>query len=218
MNIKQAALIVLVSTLVLGCGGGSKGDSKEKTAHNSLKGDWLSRCIYFPDTGGYITALLGFDTDDGDYIYGEKYTFYDTSDCSGNPTLSFSFSGEVDYRGTQSTSICEAEKYDVFYSLLTVNGRIFEGQDFDDGMDELELPKSTFNIACKHRGNLYSGLLTGSRDATSPNKRPIEMDLDVVLYPASQQKSLSSKTKKESNVDVNLKDIKDKVSQIKTLK
>ena len=185
ISIKQVLFLALFSIFVLGCGGGSGDGSKSSKAHKSLEGDWTTQCLNVNGTNDYTIFLIGFDTVDGKYIYGEKLSLFETSDCSGNPSLTLSVSGEVDYDGTHSTSICEAEKFDVDYSLLTVNGEVFSGADFDQKMEELNLDKSNFSIACVHRENLYIGLTTSSKDSTRPGRRPVDLNQNAVFFPAN---------------------------------
>lgn len=214
ISIKQVLFLALISTFVLGCGGGS-GGSKSSKAHKSLKGDWQTQCTNIAGTSNYGILLVGFDTEDGDYLYGEKLFMYNTSDCSGNTLLTFSVLGNVEYDGTHSTSICEAERYDVDFSILTVNGEFLTGNDFDQGMKELGLSKSHSSIACKHRGNLYLGLVTPTKDATSPSTRPVVMNQEIVLFPSQLGKSAPTYAKKGLNKDINLNEIKEIIHQIK---
>jgi hypothetical protein len=158
MKVSNYLAISLVSTLMLGCGGGSGGkkSSSGSPIKNTLNGSWKTSCLP-TKSGESLLSYVLHDIEEG--IYGEGLETYVTSDCSGSPDATVKLGGPVTYSGALPTSICTAEKFDSTFNTLEVDGREITGALFDAAMSQISnvVPKTRSSLACIYNGIYLKG-------------------------------------------------------------
>lgn len=179
MKIKKLIAVALFSTLMIGCGGGGgdsdKGDDTggggiglgggtgggtpdgggtgSSNAQAEIQGNWTSPCIVLKDGSTAVQILTFGKTDDGTNLYADTFGFFKTGDCSGNAGT-LSLLGPIKYSGSQTTSICVAEKFSATYVMAVKDGKAISDQKFS----ETKYHNQTISdIACVYKGSLVLG-------------------------------------------------------------
>lgn len=166
---KTTLLTIAFSTLLLSaCGGG-----KSSSSSQALNGIWASFCQYDSNENAYIHEGLKIEGNDINL----EILYYNTSDCSGDEILSVELEGDIDYVGEYSTSVCTADKINTSYDTLRINDKKQSDVVFNQFMSDAGIPSTLYDIACVHKGKLFSGSNTNGNNGTSDNTRPTTLDL-----------------------------------------
>ncbi len=168
MNKTGFIAIVFTGMLLSGCGGGGS----SSTSH-ALDGQWTRGCGYDSSDGTSGTEELNIDGGDVSI----DITYYNTGDCSGSDAGTIKLKGDIDYVGEHNTSVCVAEKINVEYDELYINGQKQSTQVFTKFLSDSGLANPSYDISCVYRGKLYSGSGANGNDGSSANKRPVTLDL-----------------------------------------
>ena len=175
--------ILLASVFLTACGGGGD-DRFSGSTISDIQGDWITNCITRSD-GSSALASYTFDTaNSGNDFFVSGFSTYDTSNCTGDSEVTV-LGGDVIYRGEFSTSVCLAEKIDLF--VLTGSDGVddFEGSDLQSFLDDEGLDDRDFDIACVPNDRLFLGDNNSTLDGSSADRRPTEVDTSLPFFPTN---------------------------------
>ncbi len=175
----------LVSAFAIGltaCGGGGSGGGGSTVT--KFDGNWKGPC----ETVGSRSYKQTWDIN-GDKL-DNNLQVWSTNNCAGTATP-VKVKAALDYKNEISVAnTCaggKAQEVDITYQSVTARGITITGEDNIKGILASKgisnaLPK--YGLICKgNDGKLYRGLVTTDKDASTPAKRPDEMDTAHPLVP-----------------------------------
>lgn len=166
--VKNFLLLIISSLALSACGGGDS----FKVSH-ALDGKWTTGCSYDADVN---LAEHNIFTING-RSFSRDASIYNTSDCSGAALEKVIMSADIDYVGTQNTSTCVAEKTNVSYNKIVLDGRTLSEQEFSQFLQDANLPNPEYDIACVNSNRLWLGDFINGNDGSSADRRPTTIDL-----------------------------------------
>lgn len=171
--------IILISVFLTACGGGGDDDFVENTI-TDIQGDWITDCRTSSNGSSSIISYTFDTSNQGNDFFVSGFSSYDTNNCSGSSDITL-LAGDIFYSGEEATSVCIAEKIDLFVTSADDGIDEFEGSDLDEFLADEGLSGSDFDIACVPNDVLFLGLNDATLDGSSNSRRPTQMNTSLVF-------------------------------------
>ena len=170
--LKKILIAGVVFTL-FGCGGGS--DNSSTTISHVLDGKWTTGCRYDASVNlaeSNIFTISGSS-------YSRDSSVYNTSDCSGAPSNKVAITADIDYVGKQNTSTCIAEKINITYKNIIIDGVTLNNEQFNTFIEDVGFSNPEYDISCVNSNRLWIGEKIDGKDASTEDRRPTTIDLSI---------------------------------------
>lgn len=194
---------ILTSIFLTACGGGGD-DTFSSSTISDIQGDWITDCIT-RDDGTSGIASYTFDTaNSGNDFFVTSFSNFDTSNCSGDSVITV-LGGDVIYRGEFATSVCLAEKIDLFVLSGGDDVNTYEGSELDSFLEDEDLADRDFDIACVTNERLFLGDNTDNLDGSSADRRPENMNMSIPFSRTNFAASRAVNGNQSNNVEAAMK-------------
>jgi len=190
---KKIYLSILFSVFLSACGSSDDDFYYSDGPIADVQGDWITNCRTQSDGSSSLISYT-FDTSrSGNDFFVNGFSTYETSNCSGPGEVTI-LAGDVFYDGEEGTTLCIAEKIDLFVTSADDNDDVsYEGAALATFLADNDLSDSFFDLACAPNNRLFLGLNDDTLDGSTRAKRPDEMDTSVIYYPARLGSSRAAK-------------------------
>ncbi len=172
-NFKKYSSLSIVAVILSACGGNS--EISETSISHVIDGKWTLGCVYDASSNIAVSTIVT--------ISGNSYTndasLYSTSDCSGLASNKTKLLGSINYAGQLATSVCTAEKTDITYTSMSIDGVQLTNQQFNTVLINSNIPNPNYNIACVHSNKFWFGENINGKDGSTSDRRPTTIDSSI---------------------------------------